>query len=195
MGGKVTLTGKVLTRAHKMLPQVAAMLENAGVRYCLDGGTLLGIYRDGGLLPWDNDMDLFVDARDVDKILALRWWLWRIGCRLSTRAFEQDNTFARTGQMRILKVKTLRHFGPHRGTLNLDVIVKYKQNDHYFWKIGKVIKKVPSHFYDSFGEIEFRGRVYPTPCDLEAYLATRYGDFRQVVKDYDYQSDDRSIVR
>ncbi|KAM6033166.1 LOW QUALITY PROTEIN: ribitol 5-phosphate transferase FKRP [Chlamydotis macqueenii] len=48
---------------------VAGALESAGVRYWLEGGSLLGAARLGDIIPWDYDVDLGI-SEDVGKC---RW--------------------------------------------------------------------------------------------------------------------------
>ncbi|NXH15005.1 FKRP protein, partial [Bucco capensis] len=49
---------------------VAAQLEAAGVRYWLEGGSLLGAARLGDIIPWDYDVDFGIYRDDVRKC---RW--------------------------------------------------------------------------------------------------------------------------
>ncbi|NWH78060.1 FKRP protein, partial [Piaya cayana] len=49
---------------------VVAALEAAGVRYWLEGGSLLGAVRHGDIIPWDYDVDLGIYREDVHKC---RW--------------------------------------------------------------------------------------------------------------------------
>ncbi|KAM6225823.1 ribitol 5-phosphate transferase FKRP isoform 1-T2 [Porphyrio hochstetteri] len=49
---------------------VTAMLEAAGIRYWLEGGSLLGAVRLGDIIPWDYDVDLGIYREDVGKC---RW--------------------------------------------------------------------------------------------------------------------------
>lgn len=50
---------------------VASALEHCGIRYIAHRGTLLGALRLRGLLPWDDDADLFVVGEDAQS-LALK---------------------------------------------------------------------------------------------------------------------------
>ncbi|NWV40695.1 FKRP protein, partial [Grantiella picta] len=47
-----------------------AELESAGVRYWLEGGSLLGAVRSGDIIPWDYDVDLGFYREDIAKC---RW--------------------------------------------------------------------------------------------------------------------------
>ena len=60
--------------------EIIDLLNKREVPYFVDCGALLGIVRDGDLLPWDNDTDLAVNAEDeakltavVDEIRSLGW--------------------------------------------------------------------------------------------------------------------------
>lgn len=54
-----------------MLERVATRLEQGGIDYWLDWGTLLGAVRDGGLMPHDTDVDLSVAREEVPRLRAL----------------------------------------------------------------------------------------------------------------------------
>ncbi len=43
-------------------------MEQADVSYVADSGTLLGAARDGGMIPWDDDSDLIIPAKDEGKM-------------------------------------------------------------------------------------------------------------------------------
>ena len=47
------------------------MLDSAGVEYILHGGSLLGAYRHGMQVPWDDDMDIYI-MNDVPTVNNLK---------------------------------------------------------------------------------------------------------------------------
>ena len=50
-----------------MLLDTTEILNAAGVSYFLDAGALLGLVRDGDLIPWDRDLDLLIPATELLK--------------------------------------------------------------------------------------------------------------------------------
>jgi len=52
---------------EKMLLDVKEILDAYEIKYWLWFGTFLGIYRDGGLIEWDGDVDLVVYTEDLEK--------------------------------------------------------------------------------------------------------------------------------
>ena len=56
--------------AGRVLQHVTAFLENRGIPCYVDHGTLLGLVRDNGLMPWDDDLDLSVAATDLPRLTA-----------------------------------------------------------------------------------------------------------------------------
>ncbi|CEG50269.1 LicD [Plasmopara halstedii] len=62
------------TREHMsvLLTKTSQILNRHNVEYWLDKGTLLGIHRDGGLIPWEYDVDLGVMNTTCAVISALK---------------------------------------------------------------------------------------------------------------------------
>ncbi|KAE8896791.1 hypothetical protein PF005_g6339 [Phytophthora fragariae] len=66
--------GKCDTRAHMstLLTKTSRILTRNNVEYWLDKGTLLGVHRDDGLIPWEYDVDLGVMNATCADISALK---------------------------------------------------------------------------------------------------------------------------
>ena len=52
------------------LKEIKRILDDAGVKYWLDFGTLLGAVRDGKFIPWDTDIDLGMMCAEGCKVIA-----------------------------------------------------------------------------------------------------------------------------
>jgi len=59
----------VRDRLRALLRVVSQRLEQHKVRYWITGGTLLGAVRHQGFIPWDDDVDICVDAADESRLL------------------------------------------------------------------------------------------------------------------------------
>jgi hypothetical protein len=56
---------------HPQLVEITKVLEDAGIRYWVDSGTLIGLMREGDVLHYDKDIDLGIWAEDEPQTLAL----------------------------------------------------------------------------------------------------------------------------
>jgi len=196
MSGKLRLTGKLNITAKRMLRRVCGILDKNNIPYVLEGGTLLGIVRENRLLPWDNDLDITIIEQDMNRVLNLRWSFWWAGYKLRLRKSIEKMPHFSIGSVRLIKVKTKKYFLAS-GIGIMDIFVKKKIEDKYYWLVGKrdhVLKSVPSHFYENLTRYNFEGYDYSVPADYEDYLTYRYGDWQKTLKDYDYKKDDNSIV-
>ena len=67
----VLITPLEAAELYALLAQVQSLLQDAGIAFFLESGSLLGAARHQGLIPWDDDIDLSVEMRDEKKLLTL----------------------------------------------------------------------------------------------------------------------------
>ena len=56
-----------------MIKDIDQLFYDNDIEYSLSGGSLLGAIREKGFIPWDDDIDIMVDRKNYNKILALFW--------------------------------------------------------------------------------------------------------------------------
>ena len=64
--GIVKLQDKIL----EIMVDVDAVCRKNDIKYCIMGGTALGAARHGGFIPWDDDLDIFMEPAQFEKFRA-----------------------------------------------------------------------------------------------------------------------------
>lgn len=54
-----------------LFKEIDSICKKHGLRYVMAGGTLLGVVRNEGFLPWDDDMDICMPRDDWDKFVEI----------------------------------------------------------------------------------------------------------------------------
>lgn len=55
---------------------ILSCIDKSGLNYFAIGGTLLGVVRHGGLIPWDDDADIAILEKDESFLLNTDWSKW-----------------------------------------------------------------------------------------------------------------------
>ncbi len=196
MAYNIKLQGKNLAEAESLLKEVGKIFSQHKVKYALDGGTLLGIRRDNKLLPWDNDVDFCVLDINQEEIATLCEALRKANFRVRFRYVQKDHPpYFKRGDLRMIKIRKKRFFGLLKGNVCLDVFVKYRYKQNYYWLIGdNVIKSVDSAWYANMKTIDFQGLSHPKPSPLDGYLKARYGNWEIPNENYNTFVDDNSVL-
>ena len=193
MAYKITLSKKNKEIAESLLLDVAKSLDILSVKYWLEGGTLLGIKRESRLLPWDNDLDLSINSSEVSKIDDLIINLKSKNLRVRVRKFKKTTEFFNSGDIRIIKIRNKRFFNLLKGSVCLEIFVKYPEKEKTYWMIGNTTKNVPSKYYAKLQSIKFKDYLFSIPMLTEEYLTYRYGDWKKPVKEWNTFTDDKAL--
>ena len=185
----IQLKGKYRKRMKKMILNVIDILEKNNIPYWLDEGTLLGIVRDGDLLPWDHDADFGIPGEYAQNIIDIRY-------KFYPKFFVKINktkSLWMPGNIRSIKLKT-----PFerlvRINFHIDLFFKYKIDNSCHWIIMTALKHSDSKFFDKLDTISWEGRKVKIPSHVEEYLELNYGDWRTPDPDFDPSIDNGTIA-
>lgn len=197
MSGSKKLTGAHTATAEKMLRNVTRILDSENIPYVLEGGTLLGIVREGRLLPWDDDMDLTVTRTHAKKLVSIRWKFWLKGYRTRVRYNETDTPHFKKKSPRLIIIQTRKYLFFKKDRL-MDIFIKDLVGDRYFWTVSRVnpvLKSTERKYYEETVPFQFKNETYFIPKEYDSYLQSRYGDWKSPRETWDYKKDDLSIEK
>lgn len=154
----------------------------------LDGGTLLGAYRDKDFCEddWD-DIDLTTYKSEWSKQPELTR-------RLKEKGFDVYHIWDFKGE-------TTPQISYKKDGCKIDLMFKDFKGDKAWWCVysGKkaTYKSVKAYYYKDLYDIMFKDLKFKRPKDIDNYLKTRYGDWRQKVhrSNYSCYTSDKCIVK
>ena len=84
------LTDEVLPRTdprtvglfYDLMMKIDTVFQQSNLRYWATCGTLLGVVRHGGMIPWDDDIDIAISAQDISSLKNTRSELAKLGLEL-----------------------------------------------------------------------------------------------------------------
>lgn len=146
---------------------VVGVLEAAGVRYWLEGGSLLGAARHGDIIPWDYDVDLGIYLEDVGNCEQLRGA--EAGSVVDERGFvwekavEGDFFRVQYSESNHLHVD-LWPFYPRNGVMTKDTWLDHRQDVEF-----------PEHFLQPLVPLAFAGFMAQAPNNYRRFLELKFG--------------------
>lgn len=166
--------------AIELLNIMSKKLEDKGIKYYTDAGTLLGIIRDKELIPWDDDIDFAVassECKKLEEILAevcrelfvLFGVEWRFSIQKSTHHFGVISI----GDIASYKLHATKALSAYP---QIDFFVKYQNAETMEYVLASRGIRMPSHHFEGTYLIDFKDFKVRIPSDVEGYLAKHYGD-------------------
>ncbi|TRY87309.1 hypothetical protein DNTS_026218 [Danionella cerebrum] len=147
---------------------VINILESSGVRYWLEGGSLLGAARHQDIIPWDYDVDLGIYLEDVQNcdylknldsgsLVDANGYVWE-------RAVEGDFYRVQFSEANHLHVD-LWPFYPRNAVMTRDTWTEHKQDVEF-----------PEHFLQPLVPMPFVGITAYGPNNHRAFLELKFGE-------------------
>ena len=152
--------------AKEVLLEVDGIFKKLEINYFLSCGTALGIYRDGSLIPWDDEIDVELYSEIfVPQIDKLKEEFLNLG--FIVRATKRGLTSKMSAFKKGVKVAMSAIYDNNKG---------YRCD---------LYQKFPSKFYENAVQFEFEGVNFTFPGPLDEYLTYYYGDWKTPIKSYD----------
>lgn len=174
--------------AVDLLLMLSENLARHNVPHYIDAGTLLGVYRDNALIPWDDDLDFAVNAdflahtikiieQLLPKMLAITGVTWTLHQYINHQTF---------GAVPIDAIRALKLLpNDDRETFpGIDFFVKYIQGQNMDYCLASRGFRMPSIHFSQTQSHEFAGGVVYLPYAAEDYLTGHYGDWQTPQKDW-----------
>lgn len=164
--------GILSDNAVRDLAKCCEAVELLKMKYRLTDGTILGIYRDGRLIPHDNDIDIDILVNNDINEKVIHDTFTSLGFRLGRKVYYQG------------RIQQLAYFNNKTHDI-FDMIFWYPDRDQVVNYSERNFERTQDlrYFHES-SEIQFQGRSYPVPAQLEQWLEMRYGEDWRVPKTY-----------
>ncbi|XP_030760189.1 fukutin-related protein [Sitophilus oryzae] len=156
-----------MSNLRKTARHVFSALDEAGVRYWLEAGSLLGAMRSGDVLPWDHNVDIGFVRDDLNRckwlkkaqskpVVDKKGFLWEKGT--------EGNIF------KVFYSKTNR--------INVNLFPFYSKNGTMTkdsWFTSHKNMEFTDSFLHPMSSIDFVGRSVPSPNNIRDFLELKYG--------------------
>lgn len=173
----------------EMLRIISKKLSEAHISWWCDGGTSLGIIRDGDIIPHDDDVDIAVDSKffrtnkflNILKEIDGTNLIFTVNNELRKFEIKFENTTSEIKKLYVPNLWTKLDNGKIIGTPTLDIFSYKQKGTQYILESIRMKKEYPKSYYivnelfplvdSKFGDVDVK-----IARNTESYLRRFYGD-------------------
>ncbi len=145
-----------------MLSDSFKILNESDIHYWLDWGSLLGIIRDGDLIPYDSDIDLGIFLEDIDNYYKLKEKF-----EIKGYSFHNIDKFSLSLSLKVKPVHCIPYLDVWTWRVEGNKAILNNSNKEIFCDVS---------YYKELRTVDWEGFKVKVPKDTENYLSMRYGD-------------------
>lgn len=153
-----------LAGLRKVAHHVFEKLEEVGIRFWLEGGSLLGAMRNGDILPWDHQVDVGVNRDDLGRSP------WLVKAQNKPVTDHHGFVWEKATEGEFFKVQYSKVNRLHVNLLPFYATNGTMMRDAWFLKN----RDFPEQFLHPMSSIEFAGRQVPSPNNIRDFLEIKY---------------------
>jgi phosphorylcholine metabolism protein LicD len=164
------------------------IMDQYNVNFWLINGTLLGCIREQNFIEYDEDIDLMIDADDIENFLktipelienkfVCRCIKKYVSVAKNNDTHSGHNIKATNGKY-IPYGTTMKFQRNNSCMIDLEFISSTNQDREFYEsdeKIGKKLSKTIDNYYKKFIEIDFLGKTFKVPNNPAIFLEKFYG--------------------
>lgn len=156
-----------------------------GANCMLGYGTLLGLVREGKILPHDDDVDIWVIDDTLDMFTD-EFINKHIGTKLSSPVFWRKRVLYlpdnRHCKFSGIAMKSISYFFTDGSRLKVDFFLLCKEYPYFYTTTGRAdLYRLPINLLNSTSIIRANNCDHVVPSDYDSLLTTIYGDWRSPV--------------
>lgn len=153
------------------LVEVKKVFDKYDIKFCLSHGTMLGVYRDGDCIAWDDDIDIALFTSDKHKFSKATEELRELGFYIP--AWHPDPS----GIANPKKETPWYDFVAIKDGEKIEGWFFDKIGDYYIYDIHrcKTDLKHPAKYYDELQDYTWKNVTWKIPNYVEDYLVMMYG--------------------
>jgi len=156
-------------KAADVMAACCGILEGLGIRYRLTDGTILGLYRQGDFIPHDDDID--IDILDYAQVECLHEMMKSFSMKLGRKVIYKQ------------KVQQMVYYNSDK--IVVDLVFWHSEGATVFNYCERGCRRSQEkRFFESMPQLEYRGRKFPMPSQIEEWLGMRYGPDWRIPKTY-----------
>lgn len=169
-------------KAESNLKEIAKILDELNCNWWVEAGTCLGAIRENKFIDHDTDID--IGLTDKDKI-------WYIARGLLEKGFSLIHDFG--------TIENGYEFSWRKWGVKVDFFIFYEDLNrdilwHSAWKNKKqLFFEFPKRLFKDLKRIKFFDFEVNIPNPVEEYLKLRYGDWKEINKEWDWAKDPKCI--